>query len=52
MKPEPPINIEHRVDIVERLRFAHQHVTTPWLPSIYSAAADEIERLRNERPTP
>jgi hypothetical protein len=33
-------------DIVERLRDAHQTVPLPSIASIYSNAADEIERLR------
>ncbi len=33
-------------DIVERLRDAHQTVPIPSIASLYSDAADEIERLR------
>ncbi len=33
-------------DIVERLREAHQTVPIPSIASLYSDAADEIERLR------
>ena len=35
-------------DIVERLRRAHQTVPIPSIASLYSNAADEIERLRAE----
>ncbi len=36
-------------DIVERLREAHQTVPIPAIASLYSNAADEIERLRAAR---
>lgn len=52
MKPDPPINIEDRVDIVDRLRMAHANVSMPWRPSLYSIAADVIEQLRTERTNP